>query len=51
MSLIHNENNQKLSKRDNAPSILEYKEKGYLSKHNNYLMRLGWSFGEKKFLQ
>ena len=27
ISLIHNENNQKLSKRDNAPSILEYKKK------------------------
>ena len=49
ISLIHNENNQKLSKRDNAPSILEYKKKGYLSKAiNNYLMRLGWSFGEKE---
>ena len=47
--LIHNENNQKLSKRDNAPSILEYKKKGYLSEAiNNYLMRLGWSFGEKE---
>ena len=49
ISLIHNENNQKLSKRDNAPSILEYKKKGYLSKAiNNYLMRLGWSFGDKE---
>ena len=49
ISLIHNENNQKLSKRDNAPSILEYKKNGYLPKAiNNYLMRLGWSFGEKE---
>ena len=49
ISLIHNENNQKLSKRDNAPSILEYKKNGYLSQAiNNYLMRLGWSFGEKE---
>ncbi len=49
ISLIHNENNQKLSKRDNAPSILEYKKNGYLSQAiNNYLMRLGWSFGEQE---
>lgn len=49
ISLIHNENNQKLSKRDNAPSILEYKKEGYLSQAiNNYLMRLGWSFGDKE---
>ena len=49
MSLIHNENNQKLSKRDKAPSILEYKKNGYLSQAiNNYLMRLGWSFGEQE---
>ena len=49
ISLIHNENNQKLSKRDNAPSILEYKSSGYLSQAiNNYLMRLGWSLGDKE---
>lgn len=49
ISLIHNENNQKLSKRDNAQSILDYKKNGYLSQAiNNYLMRLGWSFGEKE---
>ena len=49
ISLIHNERNQKLSKRDNAPSILEYREKGYLSKAiNNYLLRLGWSYGNEE---
>jgi glutamyl-tRNA synthetase len=49
ISLIHNENNQKLSKRDNAASILEYKSSGYLSQAiNNYLMRLGWSLGDKE---
>ncbi len=49
ISLIHNENNQKLSKRDNAPSILEYKNNGYLPiSINNYLVRLGWSFGDKE---
>ena len=39
MSLIHNENNQKMSKRDKSTSILEYKNKGYLPEAIiNYLM-------------
>ena len=50
MSLIHNENNQKMSKRDKSTSILEYKNKGYLPEAIiNYLIRLGWSYGDQKF--
>ncbi len=50
ISLIHNENNQKMSKRDKSPSILEYKKKGYLPESIiNYLVRLGWSHGDKEF--
>ena len=41
ISLIHNENNQKIIKRDNAPSILEYKNNGYLPiSINNYLVKI-----------
>ena len=32
ISLIHNENNQKMSKRDNSVSILQYKADGFLPK-------------------
>jgi glutamyl-tRNA synthetase len=50
ISLIHNEKNEKLSKRDNAPSILDFKDEGYLPEAiNNYLLRLGWSYGDKEF--
>ena len=49
MSLIHNQQNQKLSKRDKATSILEYKQKGYLPEALiNYLIRLGWSHGDEE---
>lgn len=49
ISLIHNENNQKMSKRDNSISILDYKKKGYLPEAIiNYLIRLGWSQGDKE---
>ncbi len=49
MSLIHNENNQKMSKRDKSTSILEYKNKGYLPEAIiNYLIRLGWSYGDQE---
>ncbi len=48
--LIHNKNNEKMSKRDNSPSILHYKRKGYLPEAIiNYLIRLGWSHGDKEF--
>ena len=47
--LILNEEGRKLSKRDNVSSILDLKEKGYLSEAIfNYLLRLGWSFKNKE---
>ena len=51
MPLIHNENNEKLSKRHNALSIKEYKNKGFLAETMvNYLLRLGWSYGDKEII-
>ena len=48
--LIHNKNNEKLSKRDNVLSIIEYKKLGFLSESLiNYLLRMGWSHGDKEF--
>ena len=39
----------KLSKRDGATSVLEYKEHGYLPDALcNYLVRLGWSHGDQE---
>ena len=46
--LIHNENNEKLSK--NALSIEEYKNKGFAETMINYLLRLGWSYGDKEII-
>ena len=44
MSLIHNENSQKLSKRDNVLSIEDYKQRGFLKESLiNYMLRMGWS--------
>ncbi len=49
ISLIHNENNQKMSKRDNAVSILKYKSDGFLPEALiNYMIRLGWSYGDQE---
>ena len=49
ISLIHNEQNQKLSKRDMALSVNDYKRKGILAKGLiNYLLRMGWSYGDKE---
>lgn len=40
---------RKLSKRDNVPSVLEFRENGYLPETIlNYLVRLGWSSGDKE---
>ena len=51
MPLIHNENNEKLSKRHNALSIEDYKNKGFLPETMiNYLLRLGWSHGDKEII-
>ena len=47
ISMIHNSDGQKLSKRHGAASVTEYRELGYLPEAvNNYLARLGWSHGD-----
>ena len=49
--LIHNENNEKLSKRHNALSIEDYKNEGFLPETMiNYLLRLGWSYEDKEII-
>ena len=51
MPLIHNENNEKLSKRHSALSIEDYKNEGFLPETMiNYLLRLGWSYGDKEII-
>ena len=51
MPLIHNENNEKLSKRHNPLSIEDYKKNGFLPETMiNYLLRLGWAFGDKEII-
>ena len=48
--LIHSSDGTKLSKRDGALSISDYKSEGFLSKAIlNYLLRLGWSYGDKEY--
>jgi len=40
---------QKLSKRDAAVAVIDYKKKGYLPQALcNYLVRLGWAYGDKE---
>jgi glutamyl-tRNA synthetase len=40
---------QRLSKRDGAVSVLEYRQKGYLAHALiNYLVRLGWAHGDQE---
>ncbi|MEG3639128.1 glutamate--tRNA ligase [Magnetococcus sp. PR-3] len=47
--LIHGEDGAKLSKRHGAVSVLQFREEGFLaSALNNYLVRMGWSHGEKE---
>lgn len=47
--MILNEKGQKLSKRDGAMSVMEYKELGFLPESLlNFLVRLGWSYGDKE---
>lgn len=49
--LIHGPNGGKLSKRDGAQSVGEYRELGYLAEAmNNYLLRLGWAHGDNEIL-
>ena len=48
--LIHSSDGTKLSKRDGALSVSDYKSEGFLSKAIlNYLLRLGWSYGDKEY--
>lgn len=49
--LIHDENGAKLSKRNKAPGIHEYRELGYLPEAIcNYLLRMGWSHKDKEII-
>lgn len=42
--MIHNEQGKKLSKRDGAMDVMEYKKNGYIPQALlNFLVRLGWS--------
>ena len=48
--LIHGEDGKKLSKRNSATSVIEFKKMGYpASAMRNYLARLGWSHGDDEF--
>jgi len=47
--MIHNSNGKKLSKRDGATDVMEYKAMGYLPEALlNFLVRLGWSHGDQE---
>jgi glutamyl-tRNA synthetase len=49
LPLILGPSGAKLSKRDGATSVLDYKKNGYLaSALCNYLVRLGWSHGDQE---
>ena len=49
LSMIMGSDKARLSKRHGATSILAYKEMGYLPEAMiNYLVRLGWSFGDQE---
>ncbi len=49
--LIHGEDGAKLSKRHGALAVEEYKTMGYLKETiNNYLLRLGLSFGDQEII-
>ena len=47
--MIHNENGKKLSKRDGATDVMDYKLMGYTPEALlNFLVRLGWSHGDQE---
>lgn len=47
--LILDQHGKKLSKREGAASVLEYRDRGYLPEALlNYLVRLGWSHGDQE---
>ena len=49
VAMINNEQGKKLSKRDGATDVMEYKTLGYLPEALlNFLVRLGWSYGDQE---
>ncbi len=49
VAMIHNERGKKLSKRDGATDVMEYKRQGFLPEALlNFLVRLGWSHGDQE---
>jgi glutamyl-tRNA synthetase len=49
VAMIHNEQGKKLSKRDGATDVMEYKAQGFLPEALlNFLVRLGWSHGDQE---
>jgi len=49
MSMINNPQGKKLSKRDGAMDVMQYKRDGYLPEALlNFLVRLGWSNGDQE---
>ncbi len=47
--MIHNAQGKKLSKRDGATDVMDYKKQGYLPEALlNFLVRLGWSHGDQE---
>ncbi|CAL4318631.1 Glutamate--tRNA ligase [Buchnera aphidicola (Protaphis terricola)] len=49
VSMILNENGKKFSKRDNAQNIIDYYKNGFLPEALiNYIVRLGWSYGNQE---
>ncbi len=50
LPMIHGPDKRKLSKRDGAASVTDYREQGYLPEAViNYLARLGWSHGDQEY--
>src|SRR6056297_2248294 len=48
--MVLGDDRSRLSKRHGAMSVLEYRDMGYLpSGLLNYLVRLGWSFGDQEY--
>ncbi|NOQ30033.1 MAG: glutamate--tRNA ligase [Helicobacteraceae bacterium] len=47
--MIHNSDGKKLSKRDGATDVMDYKKQGYTPQSLlNFLVRLGWSHGDQE---
>ncbi len=50
LPMVMGPDRSRLSKRHGALSVLAYRDKGYLPYAlNNFLVRLGWSFGDQEF--